>query len=79
MARLPRRFRLWPRDNILGIAADLAFMEGVLFVDGTIVLRVPGKVNGVFTFPDRTVEQILGMDLFSSPPRLEWLDGSHEG
>ena len=78
MARLPRRFRLWPKDNMLGIAAEFAFVEGVLFVDGTVVLKIPGKINGVFTFPDRTVEQIMRMDLFLLPPRLEWLDGAHE-
>ncbi len=76
MARNPRRFRVWPQENVTGVPRVRANFEGVLFTDGTVVLRLPG---GVATFHGQTVEQLAGGGhLFPTIPDLEWLDGAHE-
>ena len=77
MAVYPRRFRLWPRDNLTGRSRPKAFAEGVLFTDGTVAVRWVGVVPTCVVFPDQGIDAILAGTGFGGGAEIEWLDGQH--
>jgi hypothetical protein len=77
MAVNPRRFRVWPRDNLLGVNRPGAFAEGVMFTDGTVAVRWLGVVPTSVVFPDRGVDALLAGVGFGGPTEIEWVDGAH--
>jgi hypothetical protein len=76
MATNPRRFRLWPVPA--GTDESSTCIEGIRFSDGSIVVNLNGQINGVLSFRDRTVQQIISANIFIRPLRVEWLDGAHQ-
>ena len=77
MALNPRRFRVWPRDNLIGKARPGAYAEGVLFSDGTVVVRWTGVIPTSVVYPDRGIDAIESGVGFGSRSDIEWLDGVH--
>jgi hypothetical protein len=77
MAANPRRFRVWPRENLTGRARIGAFAEGVMFTDGTVVVRWLGNVPTSVVYPDRGMDAIDSGNGFGGPGEVEWLDGNH--
>lgn len=77
MAANPRRFRVWPRENLTGRARQVAFAEGVLFTDGTIALRWLGASPTSVVYPDRGIDAITAGAGFGGEAEIEWLDGAH--
>lgn len=77
MAANPRRFRVWPRENLMGMSRPGAYAEGVLFTDGTVAIRWMGNIPTSVVYPDRGVEAIRAGSGFGGPGDIEWLDGNH--
>lgn len=77
MAANPRRFRVWPRENLTGRARSAAFAEGVLFTDGTIALRWLGSWPTSVVYPERGMDAIAAGAGFGGEAEIEWLDGAH--
>jgi hypothetical protein len=77
MAAYPRRFRVWPRENLIGSARTSAYAEGVQFTDGTVVVRFLNGLPTSVVYPDHGVDAICRGLGFGGPGEIEWLDGRH--
>jgi hypothetical protein len=77
MAANPRRFRVWPRENLIGKARLAAFAEGVIFTDGTVVVCWQGNVPTHVVYPAYGIEAIEDGKGFGGQTQIEWLDGAH--
>lgn len=72
--RLPRRFRLFSVDK-----PQAPPIEGVLYTDGSFAVNVRGSLRAAMHVVDQSVESFVENGPFRKPPRLEWLDGAHQG
>ena len=78
MAALPRRFRVWPRDNVIGRFRYAAYAEGVQFTDGSIALRyTKSGVPASVMYPAEGIDAIIAGLGFGGEADIEWLDGMH--
>lgn len=77
MAMNPRRFRVWPRDNLTGRSRPAAFAEGVMFTDGTVAVRWCGVIPTSVVYPDHGIDAIESGAGFGCVGEIEWLDGVH--
>lgn len=77
MAANPRRFKVWPVENLTGRSRPSAYGEGVQFTDGTVVVRwLYGWPTSV-VYPERGMEAIAAGVGFGGEAEVEWLDGAH--
>lgn len=77
MAAYPRRFRVWPRENLIGASRDAAYAEGVQFTDGSVVVRYIRGIPTSIVYPERGIDAIRQGVGFGGPGDIEWLDGLH--
>lgn len=77
MAANPRRFKVWPRDNLTGRSRPDAYGEGVMFTDGTVAVRWSYGWPTSVVYPDRGIEAIESGKGFGGEAEIEWLDGLH--
>lgn len=77
MAVYPRRFRVWPRENLIGRARPAAYAEGCLFTDGSVAVRYSGAVTTSVVYLDHGIDAILSGTGWGGEADIEWLDGQH--
>lgn len=77
MAANPRRFRAYPTENLMGPAKVSSFAEGVMFTDGTVVVRWATQWPTHIVLPQRGIEALEAGVGFGGPAEIEWLDGAH--
>ncbi len=77
MAVYPRRFRVWPEENLMGQSRANAFAEGVLFTDGTVAVRFLPPLPTSVVYPQHGLEALERGAGFGGRCEIEWLDGRH--
>ena len=75
MAVVPRRFRGVPRDNLMGPARPVPQCEGVLFSDGTVVVRWLQGWPTCVVIPERGLDALEAGVGWGGPLEIEWIDG----
>lgn len=74
MALHPRRFVVWPRDNLTGRSRPASFADGVLFSDGTVVVQWSGVVRHTVVYPANGLDVIEKGAGYGGPCFIEFLD-----
>jgi hypothetical protein len=74
MAIDPRRFLLWPRDNLTGRSRPAAFAQGVIFSDGTVVVQWTTPVPHTVVYPVRGLDLIQAGAGYNGQAEIEFLD-----
>jgi hypothetical protein len=70
----PRRFVLWPKDNLTGRSRPSAFAEGVMFTDGTVAVQWAGTVPHTVIYPRHGIEVIQAGAGYLGAADVEFLD-----
>lgn len=71
----PRRFLLWPKDNLTGRARPAAYAEGVMFTDGSIAVRWAGVIPITVFYPaSGGLDAVLSGFGFGGGADIEWID-----
>jgi hypothetical protein len=68
----PRRFVLDRKEDKTGVSGTGVVAEGILFTDGTTVLRWTGEFGSVVIY--RAVEDVIAVHGHRGSTELVWLD-----
>jgi len=77
MAANPRRFRAYPKENLMGPSQASSYAEGVMFTDGTVVIVWAKQWPTSIVLPARGIEALEAGVGFGGPCEIDWLDGAH--